>query len=152
MSFVKQTGIMSLVEGLLQYSWPAELGPIQLPFNTMTFEEAMRDYGVDKPDTRFAMKVRNEVVWKCNKTAYSPSFLNWLQILQFSALHHTMVLVQFCNTKWSILSLNLLPVSVCPSSSSTLVISSYPQIYSSSGQHSANQEAMFRQFVSPVGW
>ncbi|XP_056913797.1 aspartate--tRNA ligase, mitochondrial isoform X1 [Takifugu flavidus] len=57
MSFVEQTGIMSLVEGLLQHSWPAELGPIQLPFNTMTFEEAMRDYGVDKPDTRFAMKL-----------------------------------------------------------------------------------------------
>lgn len=151
MSFVEQTGIMSLVEGLIQHSWPAELGPIQLPFNTMTFEEAMRDYGVDKPDTRFAMKVRNAVVWKCNKT-YSPSFLNWLQILQLSALHHTMVLVQFYNTKWSILSLHLLPVSVYPSSSSTWVISSYPQMYSSSGQHSANQEAMFRQFVSPVGW
>uniref|UniRef100_A0A674NLA6 Aspartyl-tRNA synthetase 2, mitochondrial n=1 Tax=Takifugu rubripes TaxID=31033 RepID=A0A674NLA6_TAKRU len=57
MSFVEQTGIMSLVEGLLQHSWPAELGPIHLPFNTMTFEEAMRDYGVDKPDTRFAMKL-----------------------------------------------------------------------------------------------
>lgn len=62
MSFVEQTGIMSLVEDLLQHSWPAELGPIQRPFNTMTFEEAMRDYGVDKPDTRFAMKVRNAVV------------------------------------------------------------------------------------------
>lgn len=75
MSFVEQKGIMSLVEGLLQHSWPAELGPIQLPFNTMTFEEAMRDYGVDKPDTRFAMKVRNAVVWKCNKTAYSSLLL-----------------------------------------------------------------------------
>lgn len=64
MSFVEQAGIMSLVEGLLQHSWPAELGPIQLPFNTMTFEEAMRDYGVDKPDTRFAMKVRKAVVCK----------------------------------------------------------------------------------------
>lgn len=72
---------MSLVEGLLQHSWPAELGPIQLPFTTMTFEEAMRDYGVDKPDTRFAMKVRDAFVCKCNKSAHSPSFLNWLQIL-----------------------------------------------------------------------
>ena len=48
---------MSLVEGLLQYSWPAETGPIQVPFQTMTYEEAMRDYGMDKPDTRFGMKV-----------------------------------------------------------------------------------------------
>lgn len=57
MSFVDQTGIMSLVEGLLQYSWPAESGAINIPFPTMTYDEAMRDYGVDKPDTRFSMKV-----------------------------------------------------------------------------------------------
>uniref|UniRef100_A0A8C9Z7U8 Aspartyl-tRNA synthetase 2, mitochondrial n=1 Tax=Sander lucioperca TaxID=283035 RepID=A0A8C9Z7U8_SANLU len=57
MSFMDQAGIMSLVEGLLQYSWPAENGPIKVPFQTMTYEEAMRDYGVDKPDTRFSMKV-----------------------------------------------------------------------------------------------
>ncbi len=44
MSFVDQASIMSLVEGLLQYSWPAEKGPIKVPFQTMTYEEAMRDY------------------------------------------------------------------------------------------------------------
>ncbi|KAM6989133.1 aspartate--tRNA ligase, mitochondrial [Tautogolabrus adspersus] len=57
MSFVDQAGIMSLVEGLIQSSWPAEKGPINVPFQTMTYEEAMRDYGVDKPDTRFSMKL-----------------------------------------------------------------------------------------------
>nr|XP_020469016.1 aspartate--tRNA ligase, mitochondrial-like [Monopterus albus] len=57
MSFVDQAGIMSLVEGLLQYSWPVEKGPIKVPFQTMTYEEALRDYGVDKPDTRFSMKL-----------------------------------------------------------------------------------------------
>ncbi|XP_061792706.1 aspartate--tRNA ligase, mitochondrial [Nerophis lumbriciformis] len=57
MSFVEQAGITSLVEGLLQYSWPAEKGGITVPFQTMTYQEAMRDYGVDKPDTRFGMKL-----------------------------------------------------------------------------------------------
>nr|XP_061795422.1 aspartate--tRNA ligase, mitochondrial-like [Nerophis lumbriciformis] len=57
MSFVDQVGIMSLVEGLLQYSWPTEKGPLTVPFQTMTYKEAMRDYGVDKPDTRFGMKL-----------------------------------------------------------------------------------------------
>ncbi|XP_019713513.1 aspartate--tRNA ligase, mitochondrial-like [Hippocampus comes] len=57
MSFVDQAGIMSLVEGLLEYSWPAEKGPLPLPFPCVTYEEAMRDYGVDKPDTRFGMKL-----------------------------------------------------------------------------------------------
>ncbi|XP_037131140.1 aspartate--tRNA ligase, mitochondrial isoform X2 [Syngnathus acus] len=57
MSFVDQTGIMSLVEGLLKYSWPTGKGPLMVPFPTMTYKEAMRDYGVDKPDTRFDMKL-----------------------------------------------------------------------------------------------
>ncbi|XP_077414524.1 aspartate--tRNA ligase, mitochondrial isoform X2 [Vanacampus margaritifer] len=57
MSFVDQAGIMTLVEGLLKYSWPAGKGPLPLPFQTLTYEEAMRDYGVDKPDTRFGMKL-----------------------------------------------------------------------------------------------
>lgn len=59
MSFVDQAAIISLVEGLLQHSWPAEKGPIKVPFQTMKYEEAMRDYGVDKPDTRFNMKLIN---------------------------------------------------------------------------------------------
>ncbi|KAF6727653.1 Aspartate--tRNA ligase, mitochondrial [Oryzias melastigma] len=57
MSFVEQEGIRTLVEGMLQHSWPAEKGSLQVPFQTMTYEEAMRDYGVDKPDTRFNMKL-----------------------------------------------------------------------------------------------
>ncbi|XP_037537474.1 aspartate--tRNA ligase, mitochondrial [Nematolebias whitei] len=57
MSFVDQAGVMSLVEGLLQHSWPAEKGLLQVPFQTLTYNEAMRDYGVDKPDTRFNMKL-----------------------------------------------------------------------------------------------
>lgn len=57
MSFVDQSGIIALVEGLLHHSWPNEKGPIEIPFKKMTYEEAMRDYGVDKPDTRFDMKL-----------------------------------------------------------------------------------------------
>ena len=57
MSFVEQAGVMALVEGLLQYSWPPELGGLSQPFPCITYSEAMRDYGSDKPDTRFHMKV-----------------------------------------------------------------------------------------------
>ncbi|XP_028832567.1 aspartate--tRNA ligase, mitochondrial isoform X1 [Denticeps clupeoides] len=57
MSFTDQAGIRDLVEGLLQYSWPEEKGFVSPPFPVMTYEEAMRDYGVDKPDTRFEMKL-----------------------------------------------------------------------------------------------
>ncbi|XP_016077008.1 PREDICTED: aspartate--tRNA ligase, mitochondrial isoform X2 [Miniopterus natalensis] len=57
MSFVDQTGIQSLIEGLLQYSWPNDKGPVGIPFPSMTFAEALASYGTDKPDTRFGMKI-----------------------------------------------------------------------------------------------
>ncbi|XP_062437661.1 aspartate--tRNA ligase, mitochondrial [Rhea pennata] len=57
MSFVDQSGIQRLIEGLLQYSWPEERGRITTPFPSMTYEEALADYGTDKPDTRFGMKI-----------------------------------------------------------------------------------------------
>ncbi|XP_036297825.1 aspartate--tRNA ligase, mitochondrial isoform X1 [Pipistrellus kuhlii] len=57
MSFVDQTGIRSLIEGLLQYSWPRDKAPVGVPFPSMTFAEALATYGTDKPDTRFGMKI-----------------------------------------------------------------------------------------------
>ncbi|XP_021020633.1 aspartate--tRNA ligase, mitochondrial [Mus caroli] len=57
MSFVEQTGIQRLVEGLLQYSWPGDKDPLVTPFPSMTFAEALATYGTDKPDTRFGMKI-----------------------------------------------------------------------------------------------
>ncbi|XP_020318762.1 aspartate--tRNA ligase, mitochondrial isoform X1 [Oncorhynchus kisutch] len=57
MSFVDQAGIRGLIEGLVQYSWPVEKDPVSTPFPCITYEKAMKDYGVDKPDTRFAMKL-----------------------------------------------------------------------------------------------
>lgn len=56
MSFVEQEDILSTFEGLVQYLFREvkglEIG--QLP--RMTYADAMRFYGNDKPDTRFEMK------------------------------------------------------------------------------------------------
>uniref|UniRef100_A0A452RZA1 Aspartate--tRNA ligase, mitochondrial n=1 Tax=Ursus americanus TaxID=9643 RepID=A0A452RZA1_URSAM len=57
MSFVDQTGIQRLIEGLLQYSWPSDKDPVVVPFPSLTFAEALASYGTDKPDTRFGMKI-----------------------------------------------------------------------------------------------
>ncbi|XP_034522644.1 aspartate--tRNA ligase, mitochondrial isoform X2 [Ailuropoda melanoleuca] len=57
MSFVDQTGIQRLIEGLLQYSWPNDKDPLVVPFPSLTFAEALASYGTDKPDTRFGMKI-----------------------------------------------------------------------------------------------
>ncbi|KAM6217273.1 LOW QUALITY PROTEIN: aspartate--tRNA ligase, mitochondrial [Rhynchocyon petersi] len=57
MSFVDQTGIQHLIEGLLQYSWPKDKDPVAVPFPSITFAKALSTYGTDKPDTRFGMKI-----------------------------------------------------------------------------------------------
>lgn len=58
MSFVDQEDVMSMNEGMLKRIMKDVKGiDIVTPFPRMTYEEAMRDYGIDKPDTRFDMKL-----------------------------------------------------------------------------------------------
>ncbi|KAI1290343.1 Aspartate--tRNA ligase, mitochondrial [Halotydeus destructor] len=50
-SFTTMEKVMSMVEKLIEYSWPAEShGEIKIPFPRMTYDEAMSRYGTDKPD------------------------------------------------------------------------------------------------------
>jgi aspartyl-tRNA synthetase len=58
MSFIEREDIYNLIEGLLKRVWKVALGmDISTPFKRMSFEEAMNRYGIDKPDTRFAMEL-----------------------------------------------------------------------------------------------
>ncbi|MDL2316034.1 aspartate--tRNA ligase [Desulfovibrio sp. OttesenSCG-928-A18] len=60
MSFVDEETVMTMAEGLMARVMKDALGKnIPLPFPRMTFAEAMRDYGVDKPDTRFDLRLKN---------------------------------------------------------------------------------------------
>ncbi|XP_050426076.1 aspartate--tRNA ligase, mitochondrial [Adelges cooleyi] len=52
MSFTDQNGVLRLVEELLSFIWPKELGEIKTPFPRMSYDEAMKNYGSDKPDMR----------------------------------------------------------------------------------------------------
>lgn len=55
MSFVTREDILSTFEGLTKYLFKATLG-VDLPdFPVMQYDDAMRLYGSDKPDTRFDM-------------------------------------------------------------------------------------------------
>jgi aspartyl-tRNA synthetase len=57
MAFVEQEDILRMFEGLAKHLFKAVLGKeFSAPFPRLTFEEAMRDYGCDKPDLRFGMK------------------------------------------------------------------------------------------------
>ncbi|XP_021935407.1 aspartate--tRNA ligase, mitochondrial isoform X3 [Zootermopsis nevadensis] len=60
LSFSDREGIISLVESLLEHCWPEENeNKVCAPFPRMTYAEAMDQYGTDKPDTRFEMKLKD---------------------------------------------------------------------------------------------
>jgi aspartyl-tRNA synthetase len=60
LSFVDQDDILSLNEGLMQHVVNTALGQtIPLPFQRMTYFEAMDSYGSDKPDLRFELKFQD---------------------------------------------------------------------------------------------
>lgn len=60
MSFVEQEDILQMFEGLIKYIFK-EVKNIDYaePIQRMSWEDAMWDYGNDKPDIRFGMKVKN---------------------------------------------------------------------------------------------
>jgi len=58
MSFVGENDVMSLTEGLLVAGAAAIGAPVpETPFPRMQYEEAMRRFGTDRPDTRFALEI-----------------------------------------------------------------------------------------------
>ncbi len=57
MAFVEQEDILRTFEGLAKHLFKTILDKeFNEPFLRMSFDEAMRDYGCDKPDLRFGMK------------------------------------------------------------------------------------------------
>lgn len=61
MSFTSEKEIQEIIEQLLKTVWKKSLGvDIQTPFPRMPYEQAIREYGSDKPDLRFDLKI-NEI-------------------------------------------------------------------------------------------
>ena len=59
-SFIDREGMYALMEGLMKQIWKDVLNiDIPAPFPRMTFHDAMNQYGVDKPDTRFELKIQD---------------------------------------------------------------------------------------------
>lgn len=57
MSFVDEDDVLAVTEGLMRKLLKDTLGVApDIPFGRMTYDEAMKTYGSDKPDTRFGMK------------------------------------------------------------------------------------------------
>ena len=60
MSFIDEKDIQTVIEGAFAAIFREIMGiELSLPLPRMTWREAMENYGSDKPDTRFGMKLRN---------------------------------------------------------------------------------------------
>lgn len=58
MSFIEREDIYETIEGLLKAIWKKTLNvDIKTPFDRLKFVDIMNDYGIDKPDRRFEMKL-----------------------------------------------------------------------------------------------
>ena len=64
MSFIKREDILRTFEGLAKYLFRSVLSIDVQDFQRLTYDDAMRLYGTDKPDIRFGMKLTeiNEIV------------------------------------------------------------------------------------------
>ena len=72
MSFVEQEDILQMFEGLMKYLFKQVKGIEIGDFPRMTYADAMRNYGSDKPDTRFEMKFveLNELMQGCGFSVF----------------------------------------------------------------------------------
>ncbi len=59
-SFATQDEIFALTEGMFADLFGKAVGvELKIPFERLTYKEAMDDYGVDKPDLRYGLKLKN---------------------------------------------------------------------------------------------
>ena len=75
LSFTTQEHIKQLVEDMLYFAFPEDLKALfPVPFERMTYAEAMTVYGSDKPDTRFGYTVIFDTILKEKKKTIQSNF------------------------------------------------------------------------------
>ncbi len=58
-SFMREEDLFPIMESMMAKLWKEILGvTLTLPFPRMTYEQAMTEYGSDKPDVRFDLKIK----------------------------------------------------------------------------------------------
>ena len=74
MSFIEPKEVYNLVEGLLSSLFETLLDiKISTPFERMPYQTAMQDYGVDAPDLRFDLKLKDisDIAGQCGLKVFS---------------------------------------------------------------------------------
>ncbi len=79
MSFVDSDDIMGFVEGLYRHIFKETMDiDIKVPFRRFTYDEAMSDYGTDKPDIRYDLKLTDvsDIVQGCDFQVFNTVIRN----------------------------------------------------------------------------
>lgn len=106
MSFMNVDEILELMEGLIYHIFKGALGKeIKVPFQRLTWDDAMDRYGSDKPDLRFGMELKNvsEAVKGCAFQVFNTVIDNGGQVKCINVKGYANIprreldgLVQFC--------------------------------------------------------
>ncbi len=59
MSFVRREQVMEMMEGFVRHFWKHTLGYDVPKMQVMGYRDAMEDYGIDRPDTRYDLKIKD---------------------------------------------------------------------------------------------
>lgn len=59
MSFVRRDQVIETMEGFVRRLWKDMTGYEVPPMKRMSYREAMEDYGIDRPDTRYDLKIKD---------------------------------------------------------------------------------------------
>ncbi len=79
MSFVEREDVFAIAEGYIKRLFKEILGiDIQTPLPQMKYVDALNDYGSDKPDTRFDMKIKDisDIVANCGFGVFADTVKN----------------------------------------------------------------------------
>ena len=79
MSFVEKEDVFAIAEGYIKRLFKDVLdADIPTPLTRLTYTEAMENYGSDKPDTRFDMKIKNlsDIVENCGFGVFADTVKN----------------------------------------------------------------------------
>ena len=112
MSFVTQEDILNMFEGLAKHLFQSVKGVEIIDFPRMTYADAMKFYGSDKPDTRFDMKFveLNAIVKGKEFKVYSVIAKNNLEEVTDFTANYQYQLIEFTSDKHigSLLALSML--------------------------------------------
>lgn len=59
MSFVRRDDVMEMMEGFARRLWGEVLGLNVPPLRRMTYRDAMEKYGIDRPDVRYGLEIKD---------------------------------------------------------------------------------------------